>query len=213
MRIILLGKPGVGKGTQAGKLAKALSIPKISTGDMLRAEAKSGSKLGQTIKHLIDAGQLVSDEIMIDLVRVRLAQPDCASGFLFDGYPRTLAQAQALAALGMPIDYVIDIVLSDEAVIKRLSGRRVHPASGRTYHLIYHPPKVDNRDDATSELLIQREDDKEAVICARLQVYQKQTQPLQAYYQQSSVKYLTISGEGSIEIVYQHILDALEKMA
>jgi len=182
MRLILLGAPGAGKGTQAGFICQRYGIPQISTGDMLRAAVKAGTPLGLQAKAVMDSGSLVSDDIIIHLVKERIAQPDCAQGFLFDGFPRTIAQADALKAAGVRLDYVLEIDVPFEAIIERMSGRRSHPASGRTYHVRFNPPKIDGKDDLTGEALLQREDDKEETVRKRLQVYSAQTRPLVDYY-------------------------------
>jgi adenylate kinase len=182
MRLILLGAPGAGKGTQAAFICRKFGIPQISTGDMLRAAVKAGTPLGLAAKKVMDAGALVSDDIIIGLVKERIAQPDCASGFLFDGFPRTIPQAEAMKAAGVKLDYVLEIDVPDEAIIERMSGRRSHLPSGRTYHVKFNPPKVPGRDDVTGEELVQREDDKEETVRKRLAVYQCQTRPLVAYY-------------------------------
>ena len=216
MRIILLGAPGAGKGTQAQFLTKTFNIPQISTGDMLRAAIKEGTDLGKKAKTYMDAGQLVPDEVIIGLVKARIAQPDCQNGFLLDGFPRTLAQADALKAAGVDIDAVIEIDVPDEEIVKRMSGRRVHPASGRTYHVIYNPPKEADKDDITGEPLIQREDDQPEVVLDRLKVYHEQTQPLIDYYrkeaeQNPQLQYIHVDGTQSIEAVQQQILQQLKQ--
>ena len=215
MRIILLGAPGAGKGTQAQFLSRHFGIPQISTGDMLRAAIAEGSELGKEAQKYMDAGQLVPDEVIIGLVRERITQPDCASGFLLDGFPRTVAQADALKTAGIDIDAVIEIDVPDEVIVERLSGRRVHPASGRTYHIKYNPPKQDGVDDETGEPLIQREDDRPETVRERLAVYHRQTAPLIDYYrreseQNPSPRYIRIDGTQPIEAVEQAILRALE---
>ncbi len=182
MRLILLGPPGAGKGTQAAFIKERFGIPQISTGDMLRAAVKAGTPLGVAAKKVMDAGGLVSDDIIIGLVKDRLQEPDCASGYLFDGFPRTIPQADAMKAAGVRIDFVLEIDVEDAEVIQRMSGRRVHPGSGRTYHVRFNPPKVADRDDLTGEPLIQRDDDKEATVRKRLDVYRAQTRPLVDYY-------------------------------
>jgi adenylate kinase len=182
MRLILLGAPGAGKGTQAQFICKQFAIPQISTGDMLRAAVKAGTELGIAAKKIMDAGGLVSDDIIIGLVKDRLTQPDCSKGYLFDGFPRTIPQAQAMKDAGVPIDYVLEIDVPFDAIIDRMSGRRVHPASGRTYHVTFNPPKSEGKDDVTGEALIQRDDDKEETVRKRLQVYDDQTRPLVEYY-------------------------------
>jgi len=216
MRLILLGPPGAGKGTQAGYIKEAYGIPQISTGDMLRAAVKAGTPLGLAAKKVMDSGALVSDEIIIGLVKERLAQPDCASGFLFDGFPRTIPQADAMKSAGVKLDYVLEIDVPDEAIIERMSGRRSHVASGRTYHVKFNPPKVPGRDDVTGEELVQRDDDKEDTVRKRLAVYQSQTRPLVAYYSEWSAtgdpaapKYRRIAGTGSVEEITARALAAL----
>ena len=216
MRLIVLGAPGAGKGTQAQFIREKYGIPQISTGDMLRAAIKAGTPLGIAAKKVMDAGCLVSDEIIIGLVKDRLLQDDCRAGYLFDGFPRTLPQAEAMKAAGMGIDYVLEIDVADSEIIERMSGRRVHPASGRTYHLKFNPPKVEGRDDVTGEDLIQRDDDKEETVKKRLQVYHSQTVPLIEYYQQWSAtgdplapKCRKISGVGSIDQIKQAAFAAL----
>ncbi|MEL0027105.1 MAG: adenylate kinase, partial [Perlucidibaca sp.] len=184
MRIILLGAPGAGKGTQAQIIMSRYGIPQISTGDMLRAAVKAGTELGVAAKKVMDAGGLVSDDIIIGLVKERIAQPDCATGFLFDGFPRTIPQAQAMIDAGVNIDHVVEIRVADEEIIARLSGRRVHPGSGRVYHVMHNPPKVDGKDDVTGEDLVQRPDDSEETVRKRLDIYHSQTQPLVGFYQQ-----------------------------
>mgnify|MGYP001131166059 FL=1 len=182
-RIILLGPPGAGKGTQAQIITKEFNIPHISTGDMLRAAIKEGTELGKQAKSIMDAGGLVSDDLIINLVKARIAQPDCANGYIFDGFPRTIPQAQALADAGVHIDNVVEIAVPDEDIVSRLSGRRSHPASGRVYHVVYNPPKVEGKDDETGEDLVQREDDKEDTIRDRLATYHNQTEALVGFYQ------------------------------
>ncbi|HEX2331733.1 MAG TPA: adenylate kinase [Burkholderiales bacterium] len=210
MRVILLGPPGAGKGTQANAICEKFGIPQISTGDMLRAAIKSGSALGAAAKKVIDAGQLVSDDIVIGLVLERLKQPDCKRGYLFDGFPRTIPQAEAIARERVGIDHVLEIDVPDEEIIMRMSGRRVHPGSGRVYHVSFNPPKVEGRDDVTGEPLVQREDDREETVRRRLDVYRTQTRPLIDYYQRHAAgKYRRISGRGSVEDVKQRALAAL----
>lgn len=213
MRLILLGCPGAGKGTQAALIKEKFHIPQISTGDMLRAAIKAGTKLGQEVKAIMDKGVLVSDDIMIQLVKNRIQQPDCQKGFLLDGFPRTLPQAEALRMNHIHLDFVIEITAPDAELIKRLSGRRIHPGSGRVYHLIYHPPLNDERDDVTGEPLIQREDDHEETIQNRLKIYHQQTEPLVNYYSKASGKdapiYIKIDGTGSVEEVSKKIFEAL----
>ena len=220
MRLILLGAPG-GKGTQAQFICEKFSIPQISTGDMLRAAVKAGTELGVAAKKIMDAGGLVSDDIIIGLVKDRLTQPDCSKGYLFDGFPRTIPQAQAMKDAGVPIDYVLEIDVPFNAIIDRMSGRRVHPASGRTYHVTFNPPKVEGQDDVTGEALIQRDDDKEETVRKRLQVYNDQTRPLVEYYSswatQSSpadkVKapaYRKVNGTGSVDDITASIFAVLK---
>ena len=216
MRLILLGAPGAGKGTQATFLCQKYSIPQISTGDMLRAAVKAGTQMGLEAKKVMDSGALVSDELIISLVKERIAQPDCVQGFLFDGFPRTLPQADAMKAAGVKLDYVLEIDVPFEAIIERMSGRRSHTASGRTYHVKYNPPKVDGKDDVTGEALIQRDDDKEETVRKRLDVYSAQTRPLVAYYSNwakaepaAAPAYRAISGMGSVEDITQRALKAL----
>ena len=216
MRLILLGAPGAGKGTQAAFICQKYGIPQISTGDMLRAAVKAGTPLGIAAKKVMDSGGLVSDDIIIGLVKERITQPDCVNGFLFDGFPRTLPQADAMRDAGVKLDYVLEIDVPDEAIIERMSGRRVHAASGRTYHLKYNPPKVDLKDDVTGEDLIQREDDQEETVKKRLAVYHAQTRPLVDYYSQwaatgdaNAPQYRKISGVGSVEEITAQALAAL----
>ena len=216
MRLILLGAPGAGKGTQASFLCQRYGIPQISTGDMLRAAVKAGTPLGVQAKQVMDAGGLVSDDIIIGLVKERITQPDCTNGFLFDGFPRTIPQADAMKNAGVKIDVVLEIDVPDEAIIERMSGRRVHPGSGRSYHLKFNPPKVAGQDDISGEPLIQRDDDHEDTVRKRLDVYQSQTRPLVAYYSQwaatgdaSAPRYRKISGTGSVEDITSRALAAL----
>jgi adenylate kinase len=218
MRLILLGPPGAGKGTQAGFIMARYGIPQISTGDMLRAAAKAGTPLGIEAKKLMDGGQLVSDRIVIDLVKERLRQPDCAKGYLFDGFPRTIAQAEAMKQAGVPIDCVLEIEVPDEEIIVRMSGRRVHPGSGRTYHVKFNPPKVEGKDDVTGEPLIQRDDDKVETVKKRLEVYKAQTRPLLEYYDKWAAtgdarapRCCLIDGSGSVEQIRDRAMAALEK--
>ena len=211
MKIILLGAPGAGKGTQAQFLTKAFDIPQISTGDMLRAAIKAGTELGKLAKSFMDSGKLVTDEIIIGLVQDRITHDDCKNGFLLDGFPRTVPQADALKAAGVAIDAVIEIDVPDSEIVKRMSGRRAHLASGRTYHIVYNPPKIEDKDDVTGEDLVQRDDDKEDIVLDRLSVYHELTQPLVAYYQgvskaDTSVKYICIDGTQRIETVEKEIL-------
>jgi len=218
MRLILLGPPGAGKGTQAGFIRDAYKIPQISTGDMLRAAVKAGTPLGLAAKKVMDSGALVSDEIMIGLVEDRLRQPDCANGYLFDGFPRTIPQADAMKEAGVAIDYVLEIEVPDASIVERMSGRRVHLASGRTYHVRYNPPKVADRDDLTGEPLIQRDDDREETVKKRLAVYHEQTEPLVAYYAKraasgdpQSPKMRKVDGSGSVDATRAACLAALRK--
>ena len=217
MRLILIGPPGAGKGTQAAFIKEKFGIPQISTGDMLRAAVKAGTPLGLAAKEVMDKGQLVSDDIIIGLVKERLTQPDCANGFLFDGFPRTIPQAEALQAAGIPIDFVLEIAVPDEEIVTRMSGRRVDPVSGRTYHIKYNPPKVEGKDDITGDPLIQRDDDKEEVVLKRLSVYHAQTEALVKFYGElaasgdaSATKYRSISGLGSIEEIKNRVFEALK---
>ena len=216
MRLILLGAPGAGKGTQATFICQKYNIPQISTGDMLRAAVKAGSPLGQELKKVMDSGALVSDELIINLVKERIAQPDCAAGFLFDGFPRTIPQADAMKAAGVKLDYVLEIDVPFEAIVERMSGRRSHPASGRTYHVKFNPPKVAGIDDITGEPLIQREDDKEDTVKNRLAVYSAQTRPLVDYYANwaqaepaTAPKYRAISGTGAVDEIMNRAFAAL----
>ena len=216
MRLILLGAPGAGKGTQATFICQKFGIPQISTGDMLRAAVKAGTPLGLAAKKVMDSGGLVSDDLIIGLVKERLSQPDCAHGFLFDGFPRTIPQADAMQAAGVKLDVVLEIDVPDEAIIERMSGRRSHAPSGRTYHVKFNPPKVAGRDDVTGEELVQREDDREETVRKRLQVYQSQTRPLVAYYANLAAsgdadapKYRKISGTGTVDQITERALAAL----
>jgi len=217
MRLILLGPPGAGKGTQAAFIREHFHIPQISTGDMLRAAVKAGTPLGVAAKKVIDAGQLVSDEVIIGLVKERLKHVDCKNGYLFDGVPRTIPQAEAMRGSGVGLDFVLEIDVDPEEIIRRLSGRRVHPASGRNYHLTYNPPKVPGRDDLTGDSLVQREDDKEETVRKRLEVYERQTRPLVDYYSKWAAqgdprapRYRKISGKGSVEEIGARALAALK---
>lgn len=217
MRLILLGPPGAGKGTQAAFITEKFGIPQISTGDMLRAAVKAQTPLGIEAKKVMDEGGLVSDDLIIGLVRDRLKQPDCANGYLFDGFPRTLPQADALKDADIPLDFVIEIVVPDENIIERMSGRRVHPASGRSYHEKFNPPKTPGVDDVTGEPLVQRDDDREETVRHRLAVYQEQTRPLVDYYsdwassgEQHAPAFRQISGVGSLEEIRQRIAEALK---
>ena len=216
MKLILLGAPGAGKGTQATFICGKYGIPQISTGDMLRAAVKAGTPLGLQAKAVMESGALVSDDLIINLVQERIAQPDCANGFLFDGFPRTIPQADAMKAAGVKLDYVLEIDVPFADIIERMSGRRSHPASGRTYHVKFNPPKVEGKDDLTGEALIQREDDKEETVRKRLEVYSQQTRPLVEYYSAwekadpaAAPKYRAISGVGSVDDITQRALAAL----
>lgn len=211
MRVILLGAPGAGKGTQAKAIMDKEGIPQISTGDMLRAAVKAGSELGLKVKDIMASGGLVSDDIIIALVKERVAQPDCAKGFLLDGFPRTIPQAQALVDQGVTIDRVIEIYVSDEEIVKRLGGRRVHEASGRVYHIAYNPPRKEGLDDETGEPLVQRTDDQEETVRNRLDVYHQQTEPLVDFYKKFQGEvYRRVEGVGSVEEITAHVLQALE---
>ncbi|GAB3388649.1 nucleoside monophosphate kinase [Azotobacter armeniacus] len=214
MRMILLGAPGAGKGTQAHFITEKFGVPQISTGDMLRAAVKAGSPLGRKVKGVMDSGGLVSDDIIIELIRERIAQPDCAQGFLFDGFPRTIPQAEALRDAGVTIDHVLEIAVDDEEIVSRMSGRRVHPASGRVYHDLHNPPKVPGKDDETGEDLIQREDDKEATVRHRLALYHSQTKPLVDFYQRLAAatgtpRYSRVEGVGSVSEITARVQAAL----
>jgi adenylate kinase len=216
MRLILLGPPGAGKGTQAAFICKKFSIPQISTGDMLRAAVKAGTPLGLAAKKVIDAGQLVSDDIIVALVKERLRQPDCARGYLFDGFPRTIPQAEAMKAAQVPIDAVLEIDVPDAEIVARMSGRRVHPPSGRTYHVRFNPPRQEGHDDVSGEALVQREDDREETVKKRLEVYRAQTRPLVDYYRNWAAtgdarapKYRRITGVGAVEDITARALAAL----
>ncbi len=215
MRVILLGPPGAGKGTQAQFITEKYSVPQISTGDMLRSAVKAGSELGLKVKDIMTSGGLVSDEIIIALVKERIEQPDCAGGFLFDGFPRTIPQAQALVDANVPIEYVVEIAVDDEQIVSRLSGRRVHEDSGRVYHIEHNPPKTAGLDDETQDLLIQRPDDKEETIRNRLSIYHSQTKPLVEFYQGMSAtktdapRFSTVDGLGSLNDVQARLVSAL----
>jgi len=217
MRLILLGPPGAGKGTQAQFICERFNIPQISTGDMLRAAVKEGSELGLKAKEIMNSGGLVSDDIIIALVKERISQPDCANGFLFDGFPRTIPQAQAMRDAGVKIDHVLEISVDDEEIVKRLAGRRVHPGSGRVYHMEYQPPKEEGKDDVTGDALIQRDDDRESTVRNRLAVYHEQTAPLVDYYRQwakedpeAAPEYHRVEGVGSIDDITGQVIEALE---
>ncbi len=216
MRVILLGGPGAGKGTQANFIKEKFNIPQISTGDMLRAAVKAGTPLGLQAKKIMDEGGLVSDDIILGLVQDRINEPDCAAGFLFDGFPRTIPQAEAMKAQGVEIDYVVEIVVNDAEIVKRMGGRRAHLASGRTYHIVYNPPKTEGKDDVTGEPLIQRDDDKEETVKNRLAVYHSQTEPLVEYYSDwgesgddKAPKYIRIDGIGGVDDIRDRIFEAL----
>ena len=215
MRLILLGAPGAGKGTQAQFISEKYAIPQISTGDMLRAAVKAGTELGLKAKEVMDSGGLVSDDIIIGLVKERITEPDCADGFLFDGFPRTIPQAESMVQAGVVIDHVLEIAVDDEEIVARLSGRRVHPGSGRVYHLMYNPPKVEGVDDETGEALVQRDDDHEETVRHRLDVYQSQTSPLISFYQDMSgddaPKYHRVPGVGTVDEIKQQVLASLSE--
>lgn len=219
MRVILLGCPGAGKGTQAGFIKEAYGIPQISTGDMLRGHVKAGTELGRAAKKVMDAGGLVSDDIIMGMVKERITEDDCKNGFLFDGFPRTLAQAESLKDAGVDVDAIVEIDVPDEAVIERMSGRRVHPESGRSYHVRFNPPREEGKDDVTGEPLVQRDDDREETVRARLGVYHDQTKPLVDYYSkwaatgdERAPKYLKIEGMGAVEEIRDRILAGLAKI-
>lgn len=216
MKLLLLGAPGAGKGTQANYIKEKFGIPQISTGDMLRAAVKAGTPLGLEAKAIMDAGGLVRDDIIIGLVKERITEADCANGFLFDGFPRTLPQAEAMKDAGVFLDYVVEIDVPDAEVLKRMTGRRVHPASGRSYHVVFNPPKVEGKDDVTGEELIQRADDVEETVKKRLDVYHEQTEALVGYYSQwassgqsGAPKYVKIAGVGSVESIRDNVFAAL----
>ncbi|MGI9212313.1 MAG: adenylate kinase [Methylococcaceae bacterium] len=213
MRIILLGSPGSGKGTQAQFITEKFNIPQISTGDMLRAAVRAGTPLGVEAKKIMDAGLLISDEIILNLVKERIAAPDCSNGFLLDGFPRTIPQADGLDTMGIALNHVVEIRVDDETIVGRISGRRVHPASGRNYHLVFNPPRVDNVDDLTGEPLVQRDDDREETVRKRLAVYHEQTQPLVEYYSKKaktgSVRFASLEGIGSVDTIRDRIFAVL----
>ena len=216
MKLILLGGPGAGKGTQAGFIKEKFNIPQISTGDMLRAAVKAGTPLGLEAKKIMDAGGLVSDDIILGLVEERLKEPDCANGYLLDGFPRTIPQAEGMKARGINVDYVLEINVDDDEIIRRMSGRRVHPGSGRTYHIVFNPPKVEGKDDETGEDLIQRDDDQEDTVRKRLSIYHEQTEPLVAFYSswadrggEGAPKYAKVEGVGGVEEIRDRSYAAL----
>ena len=217
MRLILIGPPGAGKGTQAAFIKERFAIPQISTGDMLRAAVKAGTPLGLKAKSVMESGALVSDDIILGLMEERLAQPDCKNGFLLDGFPRTIPQAEALKKTGIPSDFVLEISVPDDEIVRRISGRRVDPVSGRTYHIVYNPPKVEGKDDVTGDPLIQRDDDKEDVVRHRLEVYHNQTEALVKFYgdlaksgDKTAPQYRAISGLGTIDEITARVFDALK---
>ena len=217
MRLILIGPPGAGKGTQAAFIKERFAIPQISTGDMLRAAVKAGTPLGLKAKSVMESGALVSDDIILGLMEERLAQPDCKNGFLLDGFPRTIPQAEALKKTGIPIDFVLEISVPDDEIVRRISGRRVDPVSGRTYHIVYNPPKVEGKDDVTGDPLIQRDDDKEDVVRHRLEAYHNQTEALVKFYgdlaksgDKTAPQYRAISGLGTIDEITARVFDALK---
>lgn len=217
MRLILIGPPGAGKGTQAAFIKERFAIPQISTGDMLRAAVKAGTPLGLKAKSVMESGALVSDDIILGLMEERLAQPDCKNGFLLDGFPRTIPQAEALKKTSIPIDFVLEISVPDDEIVRRISGRRVDPVSGRTYHIVYNPPKVEGKDDVTGDPLIQRDDDKEDVVRHRLEVYHNQTEALVKFYgdlaksgDKTAPQYRAISGLGTIDEITARVFDALK---
>jgi adenylate kinase len=215
VKIILLGPPGAGKGTQANLIKEKFNIPQISTGDMLRAAVSAGTELGLEAKKVMDAGQLVSDDLILGLVKERISEDDCVNGYLFDGFPRTIVQAEAMATAGIDVDYVIEIKVEDESIIKRMSGRRAHLASGRTYHIEFNPPKVEGKDDETGEDLVQRDDDKEETVRERLNVYHEQTSPLIKFYtneankNDAKIKYISVNGMKEVNVVTKDILSQL----
>lgn len=215
MRLILLGGPGAGKGTQADHICREFGIPKISTGDMLRAAVKAGTPLGLQAKQVMDAGGLVSDDLILNLIRDRIREPDCSGGFLFDGFPRTIPQAEGLDAIGVQIDRVLEIAVDDEEIVRRMSGRRIHPASGRSYHVVFNPPRVADRDDETGEALVQRDDDREETVRHRLHVYHEQTEPLIEFYSRRAasdprVRFARIEGIGAVDAIRDRVLAALK---
>lgn len=216
MRLILLGAPGAGKGTQAQFICEKYDIPQISTGDMLRAHVKAGTELGVAAKKIMDEGGLVSDDIIMGMVKERVKEPDCTNGYLFDGFPRTIPQAEAMKASNIDVDYVVEIDVADEEIIKRMSGRRVHPGSGRTYHVVFNPPKEEGKDDVTGEPLIQRDDDQEETVRKRLDVYHSQTKPLVEFYsdwaktgEERAPKYVKVAGVGGVEDIRDKVFAEL----
>lgn len=216
MKVILLGPPGAGKGTQANLIKERFSIPQISTGDMLRAAVKAGTEVGLQVKQVMDSGELVSDELILELVKERIKQSDCANGYLFDGFPRTIAQAEGMRAAGIPVEFVVELAVADEEIVHRMSGRRVHLASGRTYHVEFNPPKVANVDDVTGEPLVQRDDDAEATVRRRLEIYHSQTAPLISYYTEwqasgddHAPKYVRLDGSEDVSTITRNLIDAL----
>ncbi|MFM2007814.1 MAG: hypothetical protein RLZZ09_3469 [Pseudomonadota bacterium] len=214
MRVILLGAPGSGKGTQAQAITEKYGIPQISTGDMLRAAVREGTPLGLEAKKIMDAGLLVSDDIILGLIQERIKADDCRTGFLLDGFPRTIAQADGLQKMGIRIDHVVEFDVEDEEIVKRMSGRRVHPASGRTYHIVFNPPREEGKDDLTGDPLIQRDDDSEATVRKRLSVYHEQTKPLVGYYQQmaeqGAMRFASMNGVGNVETITDRLFAALQ---
>ncbi|RTZ61738.1 MAG: adenylate kinase [Gammaproteobacteria bacterium] len=214
MRVILLGGPGAGKGTQANYIKERYSIPQISTGDMLRAQVKAGTELGKQAKKIMDEGGLISDDIIMGMVKERIKEDDCANGYLFDGFPRTIPQAEALKDAGVAIDAVVEIDVPDEEIIKRMSGRRVHQPSGRTYHVVFNPPKVEGKDDVTGEDLIQRDDDQEETVKERLKIYHDQTEPLIEFYSKEAdaggLKYIKVNGVGGVDEIRDAIFSGLD---
>lgn len=220
MKMILLGPPGAGKGTQASFIRQEFNIPQISTGDILRAEVAAGTPRGLELKRVMDAGELVSDELILDIVRNRVAADDCSNGYLFDGFPRTVAQADGMRAVGIDVEYVVELRVDDEEIIRRMSGRRVHPGSGRTYHVRFNPPRVEGRDDVTGEPLVQREDDREETVRKRLEVYHSQTAPLVDYYRKKAEKqvenapiYFWVNGNQDVETITDTIISKLKNGA
>jgi adenylate kinase len=213
MRLILLGSPGSGKGTQAARIQEKYNIPQISTGDMLREAVREGTPVGVAARKVVDAGSLVSDDIILGLIRSRINRDDCKSGFLLDGFPRTIGQAEGLSKMGVEIDIVVEMAVDDEEIVKRMGGRRVHPASGRTYHIEFNPPSIAGQDDVTGEPLIQRDDDSEETVCKRLSIYHDQTKPLVDYYaslaDESRLKFYSIPGVGSVDSISGRLFEAL----